>query len=1198
MIGSIINDRYRIDSELGQGGMGTVYRAHDSTLKRDVAVKLMFNAKIGTDGRARLLHEAQATAKLNHPNIVTVHDAGEIEDSPYIVMELIEGQTLHENHPNDLQEIITIIKQVCTALEHAHTNGIIHRDLKPENVILESDGTAKLMDFGLARSVTSRLTSEGTLIGTVFYMAPEQAMGREIDARTDLYSLGVMFYELATGELPFMDDDPVAVISQHLYAPLVPPRAKNSEIPTALNDLIVRLLNKDPADRPASAKEVIELLESPTQKVKVLRDSKELSLLDRIVRGRIVGRQNEVHESRELWRKAASREGQLLFISGEPGIGKTRLTREITTHVEISGGQTIIGESFAEGGPPYDAIAQIVRLAFEKNKDIAKTIPEAVLADILKITPDLQPLYPDALPNPSLDPYAEQQRLLENGVMFFAALAEKTPVMLVFDDLHWAESGTLNMVRHLARRTRDLPILILATYREIEIEEARLFQDFLLDMDRARLATRIKLARLEMQQTEELLAAIFQEDITPEFLEEIHHETEGNPFFIEEVCKALVESGQVYFENGEWHHPENIKNMVIPQSVKTAMEQRLNRLNEESRRVLTLASVIGREFDFDVLLELSELDENALLDVIDEALRAQLIREKRVAGRDIYIFEHALINHTLYDDLNLRRKTRLHQQAGLAMEKAYANQIESHTDELAHHFFLGARGEVIEKAIGYNEMAAEQAFSVFAFADAVKFYEQVINLLEDLDRIPETIPYWIKIGDVNFIAVKRDKVIKIYVKAIELWESLPEKDREKEIGIQAYSKTGEARRFGGIVPGARQYVEKGLAMIDNQPTMVRAKLLKGLAWVTSYMVTEEESDLTLAKKAGEEALSLFKSFEAHDEVSGMLDCLASLHGIKNDFPKALEITEQRLELVDHLSVTELADAYHMIGDYSYVLNLFPKAEEYDLKTLKLEKDHQILAWQFQVRWDLVKLYLDWDRWEDALQIIHEYIDLDIKTGGVYWNSNIAVPGLTTSGSTIYHLRGEPQKAEALNEIASQSILPEEVAARSFRVHVDQLFNVELLLGLGKVPEAQDMMEKIDKQRLISMNHYRINVTEIELLDDPSLDAYLDLEKRVEEETPWDKLLLGRIKRLAGVGYSNNREFDLGEDKLNQSSELFEDLGTCWQQGRTLDALGDLYMKQGKKKKAIEKYNLAISLFEGLQARFNIDKTNEKLKALN
>jgi len=205
--------------------MGTVYRAHDTLLNRAVAVKVLSETGLGTEGRARLLREAQAAAQLNHPNIVSVYDAGEADDQPFIVMELVEGESLYARWPLPPEAVLDVAAQICAALDHAHTHGIVHRDLKLENILITPEGTAKLTDFGLARSLASRLTSEGTLVGTVFYLAPELALGQPFDGRADLYALGVLLYELTTGRLPFTADDPLSVISQHLHAPVVPPRA-------------------------------------------------------------------------------------------------------------------------------------------------------------------------------------------------------------------------------------------------------------------------------------------------------------------------------------------------------------------------------------------------------------------------------------------------------------------------------------------------------------------------------------------------------------------------------------------------------------------------------------------------------------------------------------------------------------------------------------------------------------------------------------------------------------------------------------------------------------------------------------------------------------------------------------------------------------------------------------------------------------
>jgi non-specific serine/threonine protein kinase len=372
MIGTLLHNRYRLDAELGHGGMGTVYRAHDTLLDRAVAVKLLNEAGLGTEGRARRLREAQAAARLNHPNIVAVHDAGEINGAPYVVMEWVEGSSLRECPPSTLEETLKIARQLCAALEHAHAHGIVHRDLKPENVMvvqassprppspelqsnsgeggarwvsraaappllkhavsfqergLGGEARVKLMDFGLARTFDSHLTTEGMIVGTLSYLAPEQALGQAVDGRTDLYALGVMLYELTTGRLPFIADDPIAVISQHLYTPVASPRTLNESIPPELDALIVCLLSKQPDQRPASAREVLSALEriSAGERVSNLLAERPRHNLP-TPPSRFIGRERELAEIDQLLGDPACR---LVTLVGAGGMGKTRLALEV-----------------------------------------------------------------------------------------------------------------------------------------------------------------------------------------------------------------------------------------------------------------------------------------------------------------------------------------------------------------------------------------------------------------------------------------------------------------------------------------------------------------------------------------------------------------------------------------------------------------------------------------------------------------------------------------------------------------------------------------------------------------------------------------------------------------------------------------------------------------------------------------------------
>ncbi|MBI3763786.1 MAG: serine/threonine-protein kinase PknK, partial [Chloroflexi bacterium] len=512
MIGTLLNDRYRLDAELGRGGMGVVYRAHDTLLDRSVAVKVLSGSRLTAEGRSRLLNEARAAAQLNHPNIVTIYDAGEapldltgLTDPsgliPFIVMELVEGESLFGRRPQTLDEVLAVAREVCAALEHAHTRAIVHRDLKPENVVLsplpsgEGPGVrVKLMDFGLARSLSSRLTAEGTIVGTVFYLAPELALGQPFDGRADLYALGVMLYELTAGRLPFTADDPLAVISQHLHAPVVPPGTYNSGIPPALDALIVRLLSKRPGDRPTAAAQVSDALERIAEELRsgaTVSPLSPITALERLVLGRLMGRERELAQAKAIWHRAASGEAQLLLVSGEPGIGKTRLVREIATFAEVSGALALAGECYAEGGAPYGPVAQMIQGALEgEGKTVA--LPALVLADLITLVPALRARFPDVPPNPRLNPQAERQRLFESVTALCVALTANAPILLTVEDAHWADGGSLLMLRHLARRGRaaKLPILVVLTYREVDLDEGHPLNDMLIDLNRERLATR------------------------------------------------------------------------------------------------------------------------------------------------------------------------------------------------------------------------------------------------------------------------------------------------------------------------------------------------------------------------------------------------------------------------------------------------------------------------------------------------------------------------------------------------------------------------------------------------------------------------------------------------------------------------------------------------------------------------------------
>ena len=281
--GKLLGSRYEIIKKIGNGGMATVYKAKDLVLKRYVAVKIL-REEYTTDNEfiKRFNTEAESAASLTHPNIVSVYDVGKEGNLYYIVMELIKGKTLKEIIVEDgrmgWKWSVKIAKQIAQALETAHRNNIIHRDIKPHNIIITEDGTAKVTDFGIAKAVSnSTITAFGTTIGSVHYFSPEHARGGYTDAKSDLYSLGVVLYEMVTGRVPFDADTPVSVALKHMQEKPVPPIELNPAIPQSLNDLILKAMEKDPNMRYSTATEMIEdldkILKNPEAEVGVVDKS-------------------------------------------------------------------------------------------------------------------------------------------------------------------------------------------------------------------------------------------------------------------------------------------------------------------------------------------------------------------------------------------------------------------------------------------------------------------------------------------------------------------------------------------------------------------------------------------------------------------------------------------------------------------------------------------------------------------------------------------------------------------------------------------------------------------------------------------------------------------------------------------------------------------------------------------------------------
>ncbi|MEX1255884.1 MAG: protein kinase [Dehalococcoidia bacterium] len=724
--------RYQVRRFLGEGAKKRVFEAHDTLLDREVAVSLIRTEGLDTLGRQRITQEAQALGRLGaHPNIVSVFDLGQEADPPFIVTELMASDAaaaLREaGGPLPLERTLALARDVCRGLVFAHSQNVVHRDLKPGNVWLTSDGVAKIGDFGLAVSLDrSRLTQQGMIVGTVAYMPPEQALGGDITPRSDLYALGAMLYEMVAGRPPFPGDDPTAVISQHINVAPVAPSWYTEHCPPDLEELILRLLAKDPGKRPESAADVLASLErvDPTQKS---ASHSESNVLDRLSRGVFVGREQELERLRRAFDEAFAGRGSLLMLVGEPGIGKTRAAQELETYGRIRGGLVLWGAAHeAAGAPAYWPWVQVGR-GYGSTHDITELATDmdgkqAVLAGIF---PELRAGANYVEPDVVEDPEAAQFRLFDSYTTFVRAMAKRSPLILALDDLHWADKPTLLLLQHLVRELSHMRVLVVGTYRDTDLVRGHPLSEALATLNRGAGFQRVVLRGLARDEVAGYIRGVANVEPARPVVERIFEETEGNPFFLSEVVNLMAQEGSLT--------ADSVSDIAVPDGVREALGRRLDRISEGANELLQVAAVIGREFTYDTLTLMGERDENELLRLIEEGLDARVIEEMDQAGR--YRFTHALMQETLLGELSTTRRVRLHGQVGDALERRWGARAEERASRLAPHFVEAAMVTPRHgaKAVRYSKLAAQQAEAQFAWDEALKHYEDCLTLVSDAE---------------------------------------------------------------------------------------------------------------------------------------------------------------------------------------------------------------------------------------------------------------------------------------------------------------------------------------------------------------------------------------------------------------------------------------------------------------------------------
>jgi len=1224
--------RYAILKKLDEGGRGVVYKARDTVLNRVVAVKMLKSAVFGEEARSRFIREAQLVAKLNHPNIVSIYEVSALpitatelgikgwikgerkgEERPFFILEFVDGTSLRDlmgTYPEgkcDIQTVLRTAMDVSSALQYAHSQGVLHGDVKPENILITQEGTAKLMDFSLAKMLGEpSVTQEGMTVGAVAYLAPEIALNKGADARSDLYSLGAVLYEMATGKPPFPGEDSVRIVFSHIHELPVSPSKLNPRVPQTLSDCIMKLLEKEPERRYQTAADLLKALREISEEFlrEVLVIPHELGVVPAprppaLREVQLVDRVEEMRLLREAVDRAVRGEGGVAFLYGEAGIGKTRLAKELGAYARLRGMQVLSGRCPAlfrmDGVPPYVLWKEVIKnylevCAPEQLYRVIGFYP----GEVCELVPELK-MKLGAIPQSlHISPEHERDRLFEAVSQFVTNISKEAPLLVVLDDLQWTDQSSLLLLHYLARGVYRERLLLFGAYRDTDIDDRHPLTPVLTELNRERLLQSVQLKRMSFDDVSEMIKRLLEQDDVPrEFFQLVYERTMGNPFFVEEVIKSLKEEEVVYREGDEWKIKE-VSKIEFPKTVKGVVKARISRLDDECQNVLTLASFVGNDFSFDALCGVTGFEEDKLLETMERMLKTGLVKERVVRGQDVYSFADIIVRDVVHEEVSHLRHKKLHGTVGTALEKAYAKNIDEHLGELALHFLESGDKD---KALDYFMKAGEKAAKVYANSEATSYFQSALKLLEEKESAPrEKAPVLEKLGDIKGLAGEHDACMKYWNDALPLWKQLTEKGNvarlHRKMATVLWDDIGDTEK-------AKEHQDSALKILESEPESVElASLYEDRAHMCYRM-----GDMANAQDWAEKALELAKKLNDYEVIASSYASLGTVFSYAGEKKKAIECLEKALKITLDNGYFERA-----LRAYNNLSAVLPE-EENERRLECLEKGFELAKKVGDIRMvsfigtNLAWGYIDMGNMNKALRLVEESVALDRRAGNMI---NLCFSlGVLGFANQIF---GELDKSEQYyKEVFSTASKTNDFQ----QIGGSYAWLGWLFFDKGEYTKAREFFEKMievvekagAKYLLMSNVQFPIS-TYIELGEIEKAKNLIDNLQMYALELK-DKLLIATADVLRAMQFRAQKKWKESIEYFEKSLQEFEALGARQWKVYTLAKFllceyARVYMERdqkGDREKALNLLNQALEIFQKLDAKKEIEKIIAKKKLL-
>ncbi len=692
----------------------------------------------------------------------------------------------------------------------------------------------------------------------------------------------------------------------------------------------------------------------------------------------LIDRAEEMRLLREAVDRAVHGQGGVVLLYGEAGIGKTRLARELAAYARLRGMRVLSGRCPAlfrmDGVPPYILWKEVVKDYLETctpeqlsraigyyPMEVSKLVPE--LKQILRTMPESFPLGPEH----------GRDRLFEAVSQFITNISKEIPLLVILDDLQWADESSLLLLHYLARGVHKEPLLLLGAYRDTDVNEKHPLIPVLTELNRERLLQSVQLKRMSFDDVSDMIKRILeQDDIPRKFCELIYDKTRGNPFFAEEVIKSLKEEGVVYREENKWKIKE-VSKIEFPETVKSVIKKRISRLEDECQNVLTMASLVGNDFTFEALSAVAGIEESRLLELMERILKTGLFKHRVVRGEDVCSFADIIVRDVVYEEVNPFRRKKLHNVVGCALERIYAEKIDEHFGELAFHFLESGDKD---KALDYFLKAAEKAARIYANSEAMSHLQSALRLLEEKDGdIRQKATVLEKLGDIKNIIGESDACIRHWNEALTIWDQLSEKEKasamHRKIAKVLWDGIGDTEK-------AKEHQDKALNILITQPESAElASLYEDIAHML-WRTGEVNKALPWAEKA----LELAKKLDAHEVIARSYTTLGTIFSNTGDIGKAVECLERALKIALDNSFVEVA-----LHAYNNLAVAFPE-HEYERRLECYEKGFELakkvgdIFYRSWIGANLSDVYFGMGNMDKVVPLVEESLELDRKAGNM------------------------------------------------------------------------------------------------------------------------------------------------------------------------------------------------------------------------